>query len=264
MDIRRIKQVCKYGWKDALSLSQEEKAHKGRIVIFFDILYCFLKYNVWSNQYKREKLHLVNSEHKKEICKKYQVENNKRDNWVKEFFDNYRFLIKWSSFKYERSATLQSKRIEAYRKYYGLSDDCFVGHSVIFHRHHYSDGRIVVGENCHISEYVDIDITGGINIGNGVSLAEGVKIFTHGHDYIGMMKSKCIPGTNAFITPLMIEDGVLVGAHSIILPDVRTIGKNSIISAGSVVKHSVPENVYMAGNPAVVVAKFPEKLRKHN
>ena len=73
MDFRRIKQVCKYGWKDALALSLEDGAQKGRIAIFLNILYCFFKYNVWSNQYKKERLHLVSSEQKKDICLKYYL-----------------------------------------------------------------------------------------------------------------------------------------------------------------------------------------------
>ena len=56
MNFRRIKQVCEYGWKDAQTLCQEEGAKKGKIAIFLDILHCFFKYNVWSNQYKKEKL----------------------------------------------------------------------------------------------------------------------------------------------------------------------------------------------------------------
>ena len=68
MNFRRIKQVCEYGWKDAQTLSQEEEAKKGKIAIFLDILHCFFKYNVWSNQYKKEKLHLLSGGQKKEIC----------------------------------------------------------------------------------------------------------------------------------------------------------------------------------------------------
>ena len=131
MDFRRIKQVCKYGWKDALSLSQEEGVYKGRIAIFLDILYCFFKYNVWSNQYNKEKLHLVNREQKKMICLNYQEKNTKRDLWVKSYFDNYKFLNKWSDFKYEQSAALQAKRKAAYKKQYGLGENCFVGFVVL-------------------------------------------------------------------------------------------------------------------------------------
>ena len=141
MNFRRFKQVCQYGWKDADAISNMEEVKKGRLTIFTDILFCYFKYNVWSNQYKKEKLYALDGEKRKEICLKYQEKNTKRDQWVKEFFDNYKFLNKWSSFKYEKSATLQDKRRAAYKKRYGLGDNCFVGFDVIFHRHHYTDGN---------------------------------------------------------------------------------------------------------------------------
>ena len=37
-----------------------------------------------------------------------------------------------------------------------------------------------------------------------------------------------------------------------------TIGENSVVAAGSVVTKSVPPNVVVAGNPAVVIKKFDE------
>ena len=41
----------------------------------------------------------------------------------------------------------------------------------------------------------------------------------------------------------------------IIMPGVR-IGKNCIISTGSVVTHDIPENSVVAGNPAEVIGRF--------
>ena len=258
MDFRRIKQVCKYGWKDAQTLSQEDGAQKGRIAIFLDILHCFFKYNVWSNQYKKEKLHLVSGDPKKEICQKYQEKNNFRDKWVKEFFDNYKFLHKWSSFKYETSASLQAKRRSAYKKQYGLGEDCFIGFGVMIHKHHFSTELIHVGNNCQISEHVNMDYTGGLSIGNGVGILEGVKILTHGHDYLGMKKEKdLLPNSKrAFMSPLSIGDNVTIGSHTIIMPGVHSIGNNTIISAGSIVTKRVPDNVIVAGNPAQVIGNL--------
>lgn len=249
MDFRRIKQACKYGWKDALALSQEAGVKKGRVEIFLDILNCFFKYNVWSNQYKKEKLHLVSGEQKKAICLKYQEKNTKRDQWVKSFFDNYKFLNKWSSFKYERSASLQAKRRDAYKKQYGLGENCFVGYQVILHKHHYVDSKIETGRDCLIAEETNIDYTGGLTLGDKVSISEGSKILTHNHeiDYLSSDLTKgCIQ------TPLIINDKVWIGARSIILPGVNSIGRYASIGAGSVVRHPVPPYAIMVGNPAKI------------
>ena len=53
---------------------------------------------------------------------------------------------------------------------------------------------------------------------------------------------------------VVIEDEVFVGPGVIILPNV-TIGKGSVITAGSVVKISVPPGTLVEGNPARAVAK---------
>lgn len=52
--------------------------------------------------------------------------------------------------------------------------------------------------------------------------------------------------------PVIIEDDVFIGMHSLILKGV-TIGRSSVIGAGSVVTHDVPPAVVVAGNPARVV-----------
>ena len=55
--------------------------------------------------------------------------------------------------------------------------------------------------------------------------------------------------------PVIIADNVWIGMNAIILKGV-TIGENSIVAAGSVVSKSVPANVVVAGNPAVVVKQL--------
>ncbi len=52
--------------------------------------------------------------------------------------------------------------------------------------------------------------------------------------------------------PVIIEDNVWIGMNAVILKGV-TIGENSVVAAGSVVSKSVPPNVVVAGNPAVIV-----------
>lgn len=250
MDFRRIKQVFQYGWKDAAVIILEEGVNKSRWSVFCDMLYCYFKYNVWTNQYKKEKLYNLAVETRKEICLKYQEKNTKRDHWVKEFFDNYKFLNKWSSFKYERSASLQAKRRAAYKKQYGLGENCFVGYDVILHKHHYVDSKIVTGKNCGFSEHVNIDFTGGLYLGNKVWLSEGAKVLTHNHS-TGMDNSDLDKG--CILTPLTLHDNVWIGARAIIMPGVKEIGRGAIISADSFVNSRIPPYAIVMGNPAKIV-----------
>lgn len=262
MDFRRIKQVCEYGWKDANTLSKEDGAKRGKWSIFFDILHCFFKYKVWSNQYKKEKLHLLSGEEKRAICLKYQEKNTKRDQWVKEFFDNYKFLNKWSSLKYETSASLQAQRRAAYKKQYGLGENCFVGYDVKFHKHHYVDSMIETGADCGFSEHVDVDFTGGLKLGNKVWLSEGVKVLTHNHS-LGLDKSNLDKG--CIVTPLVIQDFVWIGTRAIIMPGVKEIGRFAMISADSFVNTKIPPYAIVMGNPAKVIGfmKTPEEILEY-
>jgi acetyltransferase-like isoleucine patch superfamily enzyme len=55
--------------------------------------------------------------------------------------------------------------------------------------------------------------------------------------------------------PVIIKDSVWIGMNAVILKGV-TIGENSVVAAGAVVSKSVPDNVVVAGNPAVIVKQL--------
>ncbi len=55
--------------------------------------------------------------------------------------------------------------------------------------------------------------------------------------------------------PIVIEDHVLIGARSVILKGV-TIGRGSVIGAGSVVVKSIPPGCIAAGNPCRVIKQL--------
>lgn len=94
-------------------------------------------------------------------------------------------------------------------------------------------------------------------IHDSVTIGDNVKIGAcalitdtdaHPLDYLARRTSN--DGTKS--APIVIEDDVWVGAHSIILKGV-TIGARSIIGAGSVVTKSIPADCVAAGNPCKVI-----------
>lgn len=79
-------------------------------------------------------------------------------------------------------------------------------------------GRATVGKNCHIAA--------------GAVLA-------------GVIEP-------ASATPVVVEDGVLVGANAVVLEGVR-IGAGAVVAAGAVVTRDVPPGAVVAGCPAKIV-----------
>ena len=57
--------------------------------------------------------------------------------------------------------------------------------------------------------------------------------------------------------PIVIEDNVWLGAGSTVMKGV-TIGRNSVIGAGSVVTKDIPADVIAAGNPCRIIRKLHE------
>ena len=93
-----------------------------------------------------------------------------------------------------------------------------------------------------------------VTIGDNVKIGACVLITdtdAHPLDYLARRTSN--DGTKS--APIVIEDDVWVGAHSIILKGV-TIGARSIIGAGSVVTKSIPADCVAAGNPCRVIKKL--------
>ena len=246
MDFRRFKMVFQYGWKDAAVISQE--TGRNRVGIFMDILSCFLKYFVYSNQYRKEKLYNIRGEERKNICLKLQKENIKRVQWLDEFYDNYRFLNKWSSLKYEQSADSQKKKWAAYTRRYGFGKNCVIGHDVLLVRHHHLDGTISVGNNVLMAKHTFIDYSGFVYLADDVKLSDSVSIESHKHIFV--------PGNNSYKaiqTSITIENGVWIGQHVIICEDCKRIGRFAQIGAGSVIRNPIPPYALVVGNPAKIV-----------
>ena len=68
------------------------------------------------------------------------------------------------------------------------------------------------------------------------------------------LSERSTPGTAAS-APVSIEDDVWIGLGAVVLKGV-TIGRGTVVAAGSVVTRSLPEMVIAGGNPARVIGQL--------
>ena len=160
-----------------------------------------------------------------------------------DWYKNENFYRRFSDKTYDVSIEKRMERNAAYRVQYNMGIGSWVNVGVhIFRQHPEGKGHITVGKSCIFGGNNKIDYTADLTIGNGVVINDGVSILTHGHQYLGQRNDYFIEETHAYKSPLVIEDNVVIGANATILANVKTIGENSIISAGVVVNRPVPAN----------------------
>lgn len=162
----------------------------------------------------------------------------------------------------------------------------FLGMPIIFMS---KDSSIEIGENaslCSSSYYTDLGVNHPVilrTLREGATIKIGAETGMSGTTICAAVSvsigNQCLIGANVTIvdtdfhpiipknrrhnsnpadigaSPVTIADNVFIGAGSIILKGV-SIGKNSVIGAGSVVTKDVPENVIVAGNPAIILRQL--------
>ncbi len=261
MSIIRFAQVCIFGWSDAYKVSK--KNNKSHISIYLDMINSYVKYKIKTAQYIESKFYELEQPEKALKGAEMLEENKKREKWYRRYYKTKSFLANYTNMKYESSMILQHLRNLRYKKFFRWDNLCWVHNNVIITCEHNREGKFVMGKNVVLSNSVEIDYTGDITLGNGVDIMEGAKILTHAHDFFGGVdESKFIPGSNrAYCTPLIIGDNVLIGSRCFIMPGVKEIGENSVVSAGSFVKKRIPANSIVAGNPAKVIGEISEGMR---
>ncbi len=106
---------------------------------------------------------------------------------------------------------------------------------------------LTMGDNSNIGPYNYIGCSGKITIGNNVMLAPRVSIYAENHvfDHPEIL----IRDQGVEKKEVIIEDDCWIAANSIILAGV-TIGRGSVVAAGSVVTENVPPFSVVAGVPA--------------
>jgi acetyltransferase-like isoleucine patch superfamily enzyme len=93
-----------------------------------------------------------------------------------------------------------------------------------------------------------------ISVGNNVKIGGNCVIYDTDFHSLNLLdrRDKQWDNEKRKSLPVTIEDDVFIGAHSIILKGV-TIGRGSIIAAGSVVSKSIPQNEIWGGNPVAYI-----------
>jgi acetyltransferase-like isoleucine patch superfamily enzyme len=110
---------------------------------------------------------------------------------------------------------------------------------------------VEIGNDVSIAAFVHMWGYGKISIGNQVMIASHTAISSLTHDY-----TKKSMHTTMIKKPVVIADNVWIGSHSVIMPGV-SIGKGSVIGAGSVVTKDVEPYSIMMGAPARLYMSRP-------
>lgn len=123
-----------------------------------------------------------------------------------------------------------------------IEDFCCVNNGV---------GDVIIGNESHIG--IGNMLTGPLTIGNNVIFAQNISMSGLNHGYedvnIPIHKQKV---TFAVIT---VEDECWIGSNAVLTAGI-TVGKHSIVGAGSVVTKNVPPFSVVVGNPARVIKKY--------
>jgi acetyltransferase-like isoleucine patch superfamily enzyme len=106
-----------------------------------------------------------------------------------------------------------------------------------------------IGKNVFINFDCTFLDLGGITIEDGVLIAPKVSLVSEGHPISPDKRHSLVP------KPIHIKKNAWIGAGATILQGV-TIGKNSVVAAGSVVSKDVPDNVIVGGTPAKIIKEI--------
>lgn len=126
-----------------------------------------------------------------------------------------------------------------------------VGDNVIcrnFENFYASSGKLILHDGVFINNSCSFNCMERIEVGNGTMMGEGVRFYDHDHSYTAKKIEKGQWNT----APIRVGRDCWIGSNVTILKGV-TIGDNTIIGAGCLIRNDIPANsvVYNGGNLCV-------------
>jgi maltose O-acetyltransferase len=106
-------------------------------------------------------------------------------------------------------------------------------------------GNLTIGDQAMFTTPLYLNLSGRITMGDRVTIGHHVVIITDDHD-MADPDHRCGERRSR---PVVIEDGVWIGARATILPGVR-LGKGCVVAAGAVVARDVAPHTLVGGVPA--------------
>lgn len=155
-----------------------------------------------------------------------------------------------------------------------VDDNVEIGEGTkVWHFSHIQSGS-KIGKKCVFGQNVNVgnNVTIGdyVKVQNNVSIYEGVTL----EDYVfcgpsmvftNILDPKCkYPQVGAqFYIKTLVKEGASLGANSTIVCG-NTIGKHSLVGAGSVVTKDIPDYALVVGNPARIIGWVSEAGKRLN
>lgn len=126
-------------------------------------------------------------------------------------------------------------------------------------------GGINIGNYIHIAVYSSLIGAGRITLKDYCNISSRVSIYSSSDDYSGtFMSNPMVPleFTNVSSANVLIDEHVIVGCGSVILPGVK-VGKGSAVGALSLVNKDVPKLKIVAGSPIKIISNRRDDIFHH-
>ncbi len=134
-----------------------------------------------------------------------------------------------------------------------IGRDTIIGNITLANLYHYGFSRLTIGDRCFVGDEVMLDVRGGIEIGDDVTLSNRTSVVSHIN--VGYADHPLQDSYPTKEDGVVFKKGSYTGTGAIILPGVK-VGENAVVGAGAVVTKNVPDKTVVAGVPARTIKKL--------